>query len=535
MEQTRGSNGLLTRIEDKSRQTFGENMATSQTVEARKPKTPSAREYTNVIGGSRVAARSGRTFQSVNPANTEDVIGVFPRSDREDVTGAVDGAQAAFRAWSHTPVPSRADIILRAGSILESRKEELARLMTREMGKVLEEARGDVQEGIDMAKYIAGEGRRFFGETVPSELRDKFAMAIRQPFGVVGLITPWNFPIAIPTWKTFPALVSGNTIVFKPAEDTPACAAALVDVLMEAGLPDGVLNLVTGYGEEAGQPIVEDERVRMISFTGSSVVGRDVASRAGRHLKKVSLELGGKNPIVVMEDADLELALEGALWGAFGTSGQRCTAASRLIVHKDILDAFTRELVERASRLRVGDGLDADVDMGPVINREQLQKIQSYTEIGKEEGARLLLGGRVLSDPPYDKGYFYTPTLFTDVNYRMRIAQEEIFGPTAVIMPVSSYDEAMQVANSVEFGLSAAIYTRDVNRAFHAIHDFETGIMYVNAPTIGAEIQLPFGGVKGTGNGHREAGTSAIREFTELKSVYVDYSGRLQRAQIDTE
>ncbi len=426
-------------------------------------------------------------------------------------------------------------MILKAAAILEERKESLARLMTREMGKVLEESRGDVQEGIDMAKYIAGEGRRFFGETAPSELRDKFAMVIRQPFGVVGLITPWNFPIAIPTWKTFPALVSGNTVVLKPAEDTPACAAALVEVLTEAGVPPGVLNLVTGFGEEAGEPLVEDERVRMISFTGSSVVGRDVASRAGRHLKKVSLEMGGKNPIIVMDDADLDLALEGALWGAFGTSGQRCTAASRLVIQKGILDEFTEKLVTRARALRVGNGLEPGIDMGPVINAEQLEKIQSYTEIGKQEGAELLLGGRRLAGSDYDAGYFYAPTIFGNVNYRMRIAQEEIFGPTTVIMPVDDYEEAVQVANSVEFGLSSAIYTRDVNRAFHAMQDLEAGIMYVNAPTIGAEIQLPFGGTKGTGNGHREAGTSAIREFTELKSVYVDYSGRLQRAQIDTE
>jgi len=460
---------------------------------------------------------------------------VFPRSGREDVIAAVDAAKSAFASWSRTPAPGRADIILRAATLLESRKEEVARLMTREMGKVLEEARGDVQEGIDMGKYMAGEGRRFFGETVPSELRDKFAMAIRQPFGVVGLITPWNFPIAIPTWKTFPALLAGNTIVFKPAEDTPACAAALVEILMEAGLPDGVLNLVAGYGEEAGQPLVDDERVRMISFTGSAVVGREVAARAGRGLKKVSLELGGKNPIIVMNDADLELALEGALWGAFGTSGQRCTAASRLIVQRGVLDEFTKELVARTRKLRVGNGLDPDVDMGPVINAEQLEKIHSYTQIGQHEGADLLIGGKILDGREYSRGYFYSPTIFANAGYRMRIAQEEIFGPTTVILPVDDYDEAVQVANSVEFGLSSAIYTRDVNRAFHAIHDLEAGITYVNAPTIGAEIQLPFGGIKGTGNGHREAGTSAIREFTEIKSVYIDYSGRLQRAQIDTE
>lgn len=491
--------------------------------------------YHNLIGGAWVAAQDGETFNSLNPANADEVIGVFARSRKADVVGAVDAAQAAFPTWSRTPAPARADIILKAGAILESRKEELARLMTREMGKVLDEARGDVQEAIDMAKYIAGEGRRLFGETVPSELRDKFAMLVRQPFGVVGLITPWNFPMAIPSWKTFPALVSGNTVVLKPAEDTPACACAFAQALVDAGMPDGVLNVITGYGEEAGEPLVDDQRVRMISFTGSAAVGRDVAARAGRHLKKVVLELGGKNPIIVMDDADLDLALEGALWGAFGTSGQRCTASSRLIVQQGVVDDFTQALIDRASALKIGDGLDPDVQIGPVINRDQLKTIHSYTEVGLKEGAKLLLGGKVLSDPPYAKGHFYTPTIFGGVNYRMRIAQEEIFGPTTVIMPVTDYEEAVRVANSVEYGLSSSIYTRDVNRAFRAIHDLEAGITYVNAPTIGAEIQLPFGGVKGTGNGHREAGTSAIREFTELKSVYIDYSGRLQRAQIDTE
>lgn len=493
-----------------------------------------ALEGRNFIAGKWIESETGETFTSINPANIEEVVGTFARSLRQDVIAAVDAAHAAFPFWSRMPVPTRADIILEVGAIMAARKEDLARLMTREMGKVLEEARGDVQEGIDMARYIAGEGRRFFGETMPSELRDKFAMVIRQAFGVVGVITPWNFPIAIPTWKIFPAVVSGNTIVFKPSEDTPACATMLVQILEEAGLPPGVLNLVTGYGEEAGQPIVDDERVRMVSFTGSSAVGRDVAARAGRHLKKVALEMGGKNPIVVMEDADLELAIEGALWGAFGTSGQRCTASSRLIVHQDVLEEFTRGLVRKAAELRVGNGLDPAIDMGPLVNGEALEKVHSYTEIGNAEGATILLGGEILREAPFDKGYFYSPTIFGDVNYRMRIAQEEIFGPTTAIMQVQSYDEAIRVANDVEFGLSSAIYTRDVNRAFRAIHDFEAGIAYVNAPTTGAEIQAPFGGVKGTGNGHREAGTSAIREFTELKSVYIDYSGRLQRAQIDT-
>jgi acyl-CoA reductase-like NAD-dependent aldehyde dehydrogenase len=494
-----------------------------------------AEVFKNYIGGKWVESKSGDTFESRNPANSEEVIGVFQRSGTDDVISAIDAAHAAFPSWSRTPAPLRADIIRNVGRLLAERKEDFAHLETCEMGKVLDEGRGDVQEGIDMAEYIAGEGRRMFGETVPSELRNKFAMMVRQPIGVCGLITPWNFPVAIPTWKLFPALVCGNTVVFKPAEDTPACATRLVQLFEEAGLPGGALNLVTGYGPEAGAPLVEDARVRMISFTGSSVVGREIAAKAGRALKKTMLELGGKNGMIVMPDADLDLALEGALWGAFGTTGQRCTATSRVILHRDIAEEFTRRLVDQAKSLKVGFGLKPDVQVGPLINQEQLESVDKYVHIGKQEGATLRLGGHRLTGGEYDKGWFYAPTVFTDVNYRMRIAQEEIFGPVVAVMPVTSYEEAIQVANSTEFGLSSAIYTRDVNLSFRAVQELEAGITYVNAPTIGAEIQLPFGGVKATGNGHREAGTSAVKEFTEIKAVYVDYSGKLQRAQIDVE
>jgi aldehyde dehydrogenase (NAD+) len=492
-------------------------------------------EYRNFIGGRWVDARSGRRFESRNPARWDEVIGTFPRSDAADVNDAVEAARCAFPGWRETPAPARADIILRVGMLLQERQEELARLETCEMGKVLEEGRGDVQEGIDMAKYIAGEGRRLFGETVPSELRNKFAMMVRQPIGVVGLITPWNFPVAIPTWKLFPALLCGNTVVFKPAEDTPACATRLVQLFEDAGLPPGVLNLVHGYGPEAGAPIVEDSRVRMLSFTGSSVVGREIAGTAGRSLKKVMLELGGKNAMIVLPDANLDLALEGAVWGAFGTTGQRCTATSRIILHHDIEEEFTKRLVDRARVLRVGFGLDPEVEVGPLINEQQLETVDGYTHVGKEEGAQLLLGGTRLTGPSYDCGFFYAPTVFSDVRPAMRIAQEEIFGPTVSVLTVSSFDEAVEVANSSEYGLSSSIYTQDVNLAFRAMNELEAGITYVNAPTIGAEIQLPFGGVKSTGNGHREAGTSAIKEFTETKAIYVDYSGKLQRAQIDVE
>ena len=491
--------------------------------------------HENSIGGQWVECRSGQTFESINPANRHEVIGVFQRSNKDDVVAAIDAASAALLGWSRTPATARADILLRVGLLMEQHKEELATLETREMGKILEEGRGDVQEGIDMAKYMAGEGRRLVGETVPSELREKFAMMVRQQIGVVGLITPWNFPVAIPSWKLFPALLCGNTVIFKPAEDTPACATRLVELFIEAGLPPGVLNLVTGYGPEAGAPIVEDERVRMISFTGSSVVGREIASRAGRSLKKVMLELGGKNAMIVMDDANLDLALEGAVWGSFGTTGQRCTATSRIILQRTIAGDFTARFVDRAKTLRLGSGLDPSVDVGPLVNEQQLKTVDSYVQIGQQEGGDLLLGGKKLTGGQYDDGFFYPPTIFGNVNHRMRIAQEEIFGPVVVLMPVSSYDEAVAVANSTEYGLSSSIYTQNVNLAFQAMQDLEAGITYINAPTIGAEIQLPFGGVKATGNGHREAGSSAIKEFTEIKAVYVDYSGKLQRAQIDVE
>ncbi|HVC81610.1 MAG TPA: aldehyde dehydrogenase family protein [Chloroflexota bacterium] len=491
-----------------------------------------AEAYLNYIGGRWIPAQSGGTFESRNPAHPSEIIGVFPRSVAVDVKNAIAAAEEAHKAWRLVPAPHRGDVVLKASMIIERRKEELSVLMTREMGKVLTEARGDVQEAIDMGKYIAGEGRRFTGQTVPSELRDKFAMLIRDSIGVVGLITPWNFPLAIPSWKIFPALLCGNGIVFKPAEDTPTVATVFVQILEEAGVPPGVLNLVHGFGPEAGQPLLEDPRVRMISFTGSSDVGRLVAEEAGKRLKRVSLELGGKNAIVVMEDADVDLVVDGALWGGFGTSGQRCTASSRLIVHQGIANRVTEALVERVRTLKVGDGLDPTVQVGPVINREQLDRVHSYTAVGTKEGARLLTGGKILSDQ-LDNGHFYAPTLFDKVEPTMRIAQEEIFGPTVGITSVTDFDHALEVANGTEYGLSLAIYTKDIDRAFRAIRDLQSGLVYVNAPTIGAEIQLPFGGIKGTGNGHREAGFSAIEQFSELKSVYIDYSGKLQRAQID--
>ena len=487
------------------------------------------------IGGRRLEGSGGETFTSRNPARWSEVIAELPRGNAADVAVAVAAAREAFLDWRRTPWPGRGEIILRAGLLMEQRKEELAQLMTREMGKVLTEARGDVQEGIDMAKFIAAEGRRPFGQTVPSELRQKWAMTMRQPLGVVGIITPWNFPLAIPTWKIFPALLAGNTVVFKPAEDTPLLALRFVEILEEAGLPAGVVNIVFGYGPEAGEAVLRHPGVSAISFTGSVPTGRHISEVCGGMLKRCSLELGGKNAIVVMDDADIELAVDGALWGAFGTSGQRCTASSRLVVQRGALAAFTEALLARARTLRVGDGLDPDVQVGPVINQKQLERIHGYTGVGVAEGAELLLGGEVAREGSLADGWFYSPTIFGSVRAGSRIEQEEIFGPTTAIIPVDSLDEALSVANGTIYGLSLSLYTNDIRTGFRAIEELESGIVYVNAPTIGAEIQLPFGGTKSTGNGHREAGTVALDQFSEWKSIYIDYSGRLQRAQIDTE
>jgi alpha-ketoglutaric semialdehyde dehydrogenase len=509
-------------------------MTTKTETRASESKAGNAQTYGNYIGGKWVKPQGGETFHSYNPVNTSEIVGTFALSGPADVKAAIDAAEKALPAWRRTPAPARAEMLAKAGHLLEARKEEIARAMTREMGKVIKEARGDVQEAIDMAYFMAGEGRRLMGQTVPSELPNKFAMAIRQPIGVVGVITPWNFPIAIPSWKIFPALVAGNTVVFKPATDTSLCGALFVEVLEEAGFPAGVVNLVTGGGGKVGMAIVEDPRVRAISITGSTEVGKQVAGRCGELMKRISCELGGKNAICVMEDADIDLAVDGALWGAFGTAGQRCTAASRVIIHKDRYKEFSEKLVARTKALKIGNGLEADVEVGPVVNKSQLKSINEYVEIGKKEGAKLLFGGRILEEGDMSKGCFHEPTIFGDVKPNMRIAQEEIFGPVVALIQVNTFEEAIQVANGTDYGLSLSMYTRDVNRAFTAIHELESGIVYINAPTIGAEIQLPFGGIKQTGNGHREAGTTAIDQFTEWKSVYVDYSGRLQKAQIDT-
>ena len=492
-----------------------------------------ARVFKNFIDGEWVAAKSGKTLENRNPANTDEIIGEFPLSGPEDVDAAVSAARNAYKSWRLTPAPKRAEILFRVAELLVKRKEDFARDMTREMGKVLAETRGDVQEAIDMTYYMAGEGRRLFGQTTPSELPNKFAMSVRQPIGVCGMITPWNFPMAIPSWKMMPALVCGNTVVLKPAEDTPLSSYHLVDTMVEAGLPAGVVNLISGDGPGAGAPLAEHKDAPVISFTGSTAIGRIIAQTCAPDFKRCSLEMGGKNIILVMEDANLDLAIDGAIWGGFGTTGQRCTAASRIAVHKSVYGEFVSRLAVRAQKLKVGNGLDPSVEVGPLINEQQLQTVMSYVEIGKKEGAKLLTGGNRLDSGGHVRGWFYAPTVFGDCDSKMRVAQEEIFGPVVSVIPIDSLEQGIEVANGVPYGLSASIYTRNVNHAFAAIQDLYTGIVYVNAPTIGAETHLPFGGTKQTGNGHREAALAAIEFFSEWKSVYIDYSDKLQRAQID--
>jgi aldehyde dehydrogenase (NAD+) len=488
--------------------------------------------FHNFIGGEWVPAVSGKTILNLNPADHSDIVGAFPSSHAEDVDAAVAAAKKAYASWRLVPAPKRAEILMRAGILLQERKEKYARDMTREMGKVLAETRGDVQEAIDEAFYVAGEGRRLFGVTTPSELKNKFAMSVRMPVGVVGLITPWNFPMAIPSWKLFPALVAGNTCVIKPASDTPLSVYNLVQTLVDAGLPAGVVNIVCGSGAHVGTPLIEHNDVRAISFTGSSSVGSQVGQRAAATFKPVSLEMGGKNAQIVLNDANLDLALDGALWGAFGTTGQRCTATSRILLQKGIAEKFTAEFVARAVGLKIGNGLDEAVEVGPQVNESQIETSSKYVDIALNDGGRLLAGGHPLKCDAFALGTFFEPTVIGGVTPAMRIAREEVFGPVVSLIEFDTFDEAIEIANSIDYGLSTALYTKDVNRAFAAMRDLEAGITYINAPTIGAEVHLPFGGVKQTGNGHRE-GLGAIDFFTTWKAVYIDYSDKLQRAQID--
>ncbi len=486
----------------------------------------------NYVNGQWQTEEGAEYTDVLNPANG-DKLAQVRLSTAEDVDKAVAAAKAAQKKWARVPAPKRADYLYEIGRLMVEKKEHLAQTLTKEMGKVIEEARGEVQEGIDMAYYMAGEGRRLFGETVPSELDNKFAMSVRAPIGVVGLITPWNFPVAIATWKSFPAIVAGNTFLWKPATETPMMAYEMALIFEEAGLPAGVANIVFGSGGTVGTAMIEHPDVRVISFTGSTETGRNVAELGGRHLKKVSLEMGGKNAIIVMDDADLDLAVEGILWSAYGTAGQRCTACSRVIAHSSVKKELEQKLTEAMEGLTIGNGADESVKIGPVINAKSIEKIEYYVNVGKEEGAKLLAGGSQLTEGKYTGGHYFEPTLFTDVQADSRLAQEEIFGPVISLIEVNSLEEAIEVNNSVKYGLSSSIFSKDVNTIFQAQRDLDTGIVYVNAGTTGAEIHLPFGGTKGTGNGHRDSGVAALDVFTEWKSIYVDYSGKLQRAQID--
>ena len=485
-------------------------------------------EYQNYINGKWIKGKS--TFQTINPAN-EDLVAEIAQAELTDVDAAVAAAKGAFNSWRLTPAPIRGEILFKIGDILKQRKEELSQLLTRDMGKVIAEARGDVQEAIDMAYFMGGEGRRLLGYTAPVEMMNKFGMAVRDPSGVVGLITPWNFPIAVPSWKIFPALVAGNTVIWKPSPETPAISAAFVKVFEEAGLPPGVFNLLMAPGADVGKALVEHPDVRVLSFTGSTTTGRAIAEMAGKQNKKLSLEMGGKNAIIVLDDANIELVTDATLWAAFGTTGQRCTAASRLIVQKGIASKVTEALVERTKKLKLGDGLDPNVEVGPVINKIALDRIHNYVQLGQKEGARALIGAAIADVS--GKGFFYAPTLFDGVKPGSTLEAEEIFGPVLSIIEVETLEEAIEVNNRSQYGLSTSIFTQDVNQAFTAMRDIFTGLVYINHGTTGAEIQFPFGGVRGTGNGHREAGQAALEVFTEWKSIYVDYSGKLQRAQID--
>ena len=496
--------------------------------------SPQVKQYFNYINGQWVPSLSGRFFPNTNPADTRLVIGEFPLSDEADVNNAVAAAKAAYDKWRLFPAPRRAEILFKAAEILVQKKEEWACQMTQEMGKVLKETRGDVQEAVDMTYYMAGEGRRQFGQTTPAELPNKFAMSVRQPMGVCALITPWNFPMAIPSWKLMPALICGNTVVFKPATDTPLSALNLIKACEEAGIPKGVVNIIFGSGAGVGMPLMKHPDVKLVSFTGSTAVGKTVSETCAPNFKHCNLEMGGKNAIMVMDDGNIDLAVEGAIWGGFGTTGQRCTAASRVIIHKKVYKEFADKFVARAKALKVGNGIRPEVEMGPSINEGQLKTVMHYVDIGKKE-AKLLCGGNRLTNGDFAYGFFHEPTVFGDVDSKMTIFQEEIFGPVVGLTPCNDLDDAIRLCNDTIYGLSASIYTQDVNQAFKAMRDVYTGIFYVNASTIGAEVHLPFGGTKQTGNGHREAGTAALDVFSEWKSIYVDFSGRLQKAQIDVD
>ena len=486
--------------------------------------------HKNYIGGQWVESVSGRTYPVYNPAHKTEVVGEFQTSNVEDAGAAVTAAREALPGWANTPAPGRAAVLFRALEILGRRAEEIATAITTEEGKPIADARGEVRRAMNIIEYAAGEGRRMFGYTTPSELPNTVAYTVKRPLGVVGIITPWNFPVAIPVWKMAPALICGNALVFKPASSTPLCAVKLAEVFEEAGLPPGVLNLITGPGAQVGNALVEDTRVNGISFTGSTEIGTELYANGARRLKKVQAEMGGKNAVILLADADMDKALGGIVQGAFGSTGQRCTATSRVIVEESIYDEFVSELLERTASLRVGDGIDPEVDISPLCGQSQYDKVLEYIGIGAEEGANLAYGGRGLTDGEYGEGYYVEPTVFTNVSPDMRIAKEEIFGPVLTVFKAKDLEEAIQISNSVEFGLSSSVYTRDLNRAFEYINTVETGMVHVNAPTLGGEVHLPFGGLKSSGVGQREQGTEAFDFFTETITVYIDH-GEAARQQ----
>lgn len=488
--------------------------------------------YRNFIGGKWIESSSSKTVPNVNPANTDDVLGTIRQATREEARSAVEAASEAFHSWRRTPAPTRGKIVAKAARLMEDAKEELAQILTREEGKTISESRGELQRSINVAEFCAGESRRMNGETILSELPSNFAYTIKQPLGVVACITPWNFPVAIPVWKIAPALVAGNTVVFKPASLTPATAVRIVEIFAQAGIPPGVLNLILGSGSDAGDEIVNHRAVKAVSFTGSNAVGIRMYEQVSRRGGKCQCEMGGKNPVVILEDADMDLTVESTAQGAFGSSGQRCTATSRAIVVNDVADEFVERIKQRAESMRIGDGMDPKTEMGPSVDESQFKTVMDYLNIGREDGAALVCGGERATGNGLDKGYFVRPTIFDHVTPDMRIAREEIFGPVLSVLRVKDFAEAMQVANDTEYGLSSSIFSNDAARIFRFIDEIETGMTHINSPTTGGEAHIPFGGIKGTGIGDREQGSTALDFYTELKVVYVDYTGRKREGNL---
>lgn len=497
--------------------------------------TVMTKSFKNYIGGQWIDAVSGNTFENRNPSNIDQVLGIYPRSNREDVDKAVSAAKKAFQEWKNYSPVERGALIHKAGELLLARKEELARVISAENGKTVIGAMGDVQSGIDMAFYVAGEGRRWYGKTTHSGLRKRFAMTKRYPIGVVGVITSWNFPMAITCWKTFPALLCGNTVVLKSEENTPETNYHFVKILEEAGFPKGVLNLIHGFGSEAGEALTLHPDVSMVSFTGSSNTGKIIAKNCTGRLAKVSLELGGKNAVIVMDDANIDLAVDGVICGAFSISGQRCTATGRVIVHENIYDEFMEKLIAKTKKQKLGQGSDTSSDITPLISKKQCDRVLGYIQRAQEAGATLITGGNQLTGGVYDRGYYIEPTIFENVTSDMEIARDEVFGPVLVVFKVVSYEEAITLHNQAPYGLSASLFTQDVTKSFSFFDDIETGVCYINGPTFGSEPHMPFGGVKISGLGYREAGWAAIEAFSEVKTLYVDYSAKIQNVQFESE